>query len=99
MGAWPFSSGRASRARGQLGLDILFDMGDARAGKKEDAQKHEGEVPWVNGVSDACQCCGDEPGGCKRVLGIGAIDHQPKGWRCDGGLHVGSDRRLWTAID
>lgn len=52
----------------------------------------------MNGVRDACESCGDEPGGCKRVLGIGAIDHQPKGWRCDGGLHVGSDRRLFDGV-
>lgn len=42
----------------------------------------------MDGVGDAGQSCGDEPGGCKRILGIGAIDHQPKSWRCDGGLHV-----------
>lgn len=86
--AWAFASGRASGARGQLGLDILFDVSDASAGKEEDAEEHKGEVPRVDSVGDACQRCGDESTGRQRVFGVGAVDHQPKGWRCDDGLHL-----------
>lgn len=89
VGAWSFASRRAFGARGELGLDVLFDVSDASAGEEEDTEEDKGQIPRVDGVSDACQSCGDESTGRKRVLGVGAIDHQPQGWRCDGGLHVG----------
>lgn len=82
----------ASGARGQLGLDVLFDVGHASAGEEEDAEEHEGEVPGVKGMGDACEGCGDKSAGRKRVPGVSAIDHQPEGRRCDGGLHAWWDR-------
>lgn len=52
-------------------------MRDACSREEEDAEKHKGQVPRVNGVGDAGEGCGDEATGRERVLGIGAVDHQP----------------------
>lgn len=90
MRARPFAAGRALGRGGELGLDILLDVRDARAGEEEDTEEHEGQVPGVDGVRDAGEGCCDEAAGCERLLRVCSVDQQPQGRCRDNGFHIGA---------
>lgn len=83
----PFSARCALRAHRHVGLDILLDLGDARAGQEEDDEEREREVPGVHGVRDGRGCGSGDPCRGQAVVGMCTIYQGQRGRHGDDGFH------------
>lgn len=64
-------------------------MSGTGSSEEEDAEKSERQVPRVICVGYCCECRGDLPRECQRVLGPGPDDQSYGRWDSDDGLHDG----------